>query len=173
MVKTLTRPVRALAWILIKVWLRKTFPEVPSLTTQELARQLDAGEEFSPILLDARKNEEFAVSHLPNAYLAGQVETVQQMDLSPDQPMVVYCSVGYRSARLVQKLQQAGFSEAKNLEGSIFQWANEGRPLVRDGKPVETVHPYNPTWGLLLEGSGQNHDTLDLAASSGSVEDID
>jgi hypothetical protein len=29
------------------------------------------------------------------------------------------------------------------MEGSIFQWANEGRPLEKEGKPVETVHPYN------------------------------
>jgi rhodanese-related sulfurtransferase len=65
--------------------------------------------------------------------------------------MVVYCSIGYRSARLVEKLREGGFSEAKNLEGSIFQWANEGRPVVQNGEVVEEVHPYNKTWGLLLE----------------------
>ena len=38
-----------------------------------------------------------------------------------------------------------------NMEGSIFKWANEGRPVYRDGERVEKVHPYNETWGRLLD----------------------
>jgi hypothetical protein len=38
----------------------------------------------------------------------------------------------------------------QNLEGSIFQWANEHRPLVRDGQRETRVHPYNAVWGRLL-----------------------
>ena len=64
--------------------------------------------------------------------------------------MVVYCSVGYRSSRLVARLQQAGCTNVFNLEGSIFQWANEDRRLERDGQPVKEVHPYNRTFGQLL-----------------------
>ena len=30
---------------------------------------------------------------------------------------------------------------------SIFQWANEGRPVERDGKPFSTVRPHNEIWG--------------------------
>ncbi len=39
----------------------------------------------------------------------------------------------------------------QNLKGSIFQWANEGRPVVRDGEPVREVHPYDAVWGRLLD----------------------
>ena len=35
--------------------------------------------------------------------------------------------------------------KAYNLEGSIFQWANENRPL--DGS--EGVHPFSYVWGCL------------------------
>jgi rhodanese-related sulfurtransferase len=145
------QPLRPVAWWLLKAWVRLSFPSVPAVTTQALATQLNPGEEFSPIVIDARKNEEFAVSHLPHAYLARDVKAVRHLGLAPDQPIVVYCSIGYRSARLVARLQQAGFSRAQNLEGSIFQWANEGRPLVRDGEAVEAVHPFSATWGLLLD----------------------
>ncbi|HEY2615439.1 MAG TPA: hypothetical protein VGI42_06990 [Chthoniobacterales bacterium] len=48
-------------------------------------------------------------------------------------------------------MRAAGFSHTQNLEGSIFQWANEHRPLVRDGTPVTVVHPYNSFWGRLLK----------------------
>jgi len=30
----------------------------------------------------------------------------------------------------------AGYTQMQNLEGSIFQWANERRPLLRDGEPM-------------------------------------
>ncbi|MEF8866821.1 MAG: rhodanese-like domain-containing protein, partial [Salinibacter sp.] len=61
--------------------------------------------------------------------------------------------VGYRSAGVVQALQRQGFSQVYNLEGSIFRWANEGRPVVRDGEQVSAVHPYDATWGRLLTDS--------------------
>ena len=47
----------------------------------------------------------------------------------------------------------AGYADVWNLEGSIFQWANGGRPVYRDGRPVEAVHPYNTLWGTLLADS--------------------
>lgn len=38
-----------------------------------------------------------------------------------------------------------------NLEGSLFKWANENRPIVdRNGAITEKVHPYNSVWGKLL-----------------------
>ena len=150
MMKTLTKPIRSMAWRLVKVWIKRCFPDAPAMTTQKLADLLENGDNLSPIVIDTRKNEEFEVSHLPNAHHARDVATVQNLGIAPDQPIVVYCSIGYRSARLVEKLREAGFSEAKNLEGSIFQWANEGRQLVRNGEAVEEVHPYNKAWGLLL-----------------------
>jgi hypothetical protein len=38
-----------------------------------------------------------------------------------------------------------------NLEGSLFQWANEGRPVYRDDVPVQAIHPYDARWGRLLD----------------------
>ena len=66
---------------------------------------------------------------------------------------MTYCSVGYRSGAFAQTLQEAGYSRVENLEGSIFKWANEGRPVFQDGRRVEKVHPYNDAWGKLLDPS--------------------
>ena len=44
----------------------------------------------------------------------------------------------------------AGYTQVQNLERSIFQWANEHRPLVHDGERVTKVHPYTDGWGRLL-----------------------
>jgi 3-mercaptopyruvate sulfurtransferase SseA len=64
---------------------------------------------------------------------------------------VTYCSVGYRSGAFAKKLQTTGYTNVKNMSGSIFRWANEGRPVERDDHRVEKVHPYNSVWGKLLK----------------------
>jgi Rhodanese-related sulfurtransferase len=70
--------------------------------------------------------------------------------LAKETPIVTYCAVGYRSGEIADRLRAAGFKNVRNLEGSIFQWANEHRPLVRDKEHVTQVHPYNSFWGRLL-----------------------
>jgi len=47
-------------------------------------------------------------------------------------------------------VRQAGFSRVYNLEGSIFQWANEGRPVCKDDRPTMLVHPNDALWEDLL-----------------------
>lgn len=93
-------------------------------------------------------------------------------------PVVCYCSVGYRSSKFAQKLsseykesmsatsnneeqlhtdsEREGCSSPQeldiyNLEGGLFQWANEGRYIV-DGQGERTsfVHPFNSFWANLL-----------------------
>jgi hypothetical protein len=38
-----------------------------------------------------------------------------------------------------------------NLEGSIFAWASEDRPLEKEGQPAALVHPYNNRYGQMLK----------------------
>ena len=130
--------------------IRATFPDVPHLKTQQLANKLDRGEPV--LLLDARAAEEFEVSHIGGAVRATTVGTaLNAIEADSRQPtVVVYCSVGYRSSRLVSRLKARGVENVFNLEGSLFQWANEGRPLVRGDEPATRVHPYDDEWGELL-----------------------
>lgn len=140
---------QTLAWWAVDRWVQRAFPAVPTLTTQDLTDWLSQGKAPSPILLDVRRDDEFAVSHLPEAHRAANLEEALALGLDRDRPIVAYCSVGYRSARLVAQLQGVGYSEIYNLAGSIFRWANEGRSLVGQGQPQ--VHPYSPLWGKLLK----------------------
>jgi len=106
------------------------------------------------VLLDAREAEEFAVSRLAGARYAGYDHFDLNMlgDLDRNQTVVVYCSVGYRSEKIAEKLLEAGFSQVYNLYGGIFEWVNAGKPVVdASGKPTDRVHAYNRTWGLFLQ----------------------
>lgn len=154
LLRTLTHPWRALVWRYLKAKIRKQFPTVKPISTQALADWLQQENAAQPILLDVRRADEFAVSHLPQAQVASTVEAVLKAGFNLDRPLVAYCSIGYRSARLATQLQEAGFTQVYNLEGSIFQWFNEGRQVVTNRQPVNQVHPYSKVWGLLLEPQG-------------------
>lgn len=137
----------------IKEMVRKRFPEVNQLPTAKLAAWLADTNRPQPVILDVRQTEEFAVSHLAgarNLEPAARAETLKAQ-VPTNRPVVVYCSVGYRSSELARRLMQAGITNVFNLEGSIFQWANEGRPLVATNGPASKVHPYNDRWGALLK----------------------
>lgn len=145
-----------MGWWVVGRWVQRSFPEVPTVATQGLADWLGEGKAPAlllptPILIDVRRDYEFAVSHLPQAHHVPNLDAALALGLEPHQSIVAYCSVGYRSARLAAQLQAAGYSSVYNLSGSIFQWANEGRPLVSRGQPVAAVHPFHPIWGLLLK----------------------
>ena len=142
-----------LRWSAVERMIESDFPGVPRITTDSLAARLADSTASPPVLLDARANEEVAVSHLAGARrIDPDASRYPALDsLAADTPIVVYCSVGYRSARVTQHLRAQGFTNVSNLQGSIFQWANEGRPVYRDSVEVEAVHPYDRVWGTLLD----------------------
>ncbi len=142
---------RPVAWRLLNTTIRRDFPEVERISTAELAAWLDDKTRPQPLLLDVRTGAEYRVSHLPGAQWIAPDAPASAIREAKERSIVTYCSVGYRSAILAERLRAAGFGQVLNLEGSIFKWANEDRPLVRDGSErVEQVHPYNQVWGLLL-----------------------
>ncbi|MCC6231207.1 MAG: rhodanese-like domain-containing protein [Verrucomicrobiales bacterium] len=148
-------PVNAQSWESVLETVRRRFPSVRQLSTRDLATWLavdpKTAERPKPVLLDTRSAEEYGVSHLPGARHADTVEAVRALGFRQSDPVVVYCSVGYRSSALAEKLSAAGWTNVWNLEGSIFAWANEGRLVHRAGKPADEVHPYDAKWGALLK----------------------
>jgi len=144
---------RGVAFEAIRRLTARKFPDVQWIETADLARWREDPARAQPLVLDARTAAEYGVSHLRDAVhidparpslrpLRGRVRS---------DPVVVYCAVGYRSARLAHWLSAQGYTDVRNLEGSIFQWANEDRPVFRAGRPTLEVHPYDRRWGLLLE----------------------
>ncbi len=144
---------QGITWFLLRQLLRLQFPQIKTMSPANLAAWLAQSDPNKPLLLDVRTEAEYAVSHLPGAVQINP--TTQDFNhlgaIAPETLIVTYCSVGYRSAALAKHLQQAGYQNVVNLEGSIFRWANEHRLVVRQGRPVRQVHPYNRVWGWLLD----------------------
>jgi rhodanese-related sulfurtransferase len=143
---------RSVDWFLLKKSLRTRFPKVEWISTSDLAAWLADKNRPAPLLLDVRTPEEWEVSHLPGARRVDPNASVDNAvaGVPKDKPIVTYCAVGYRSGEMANRLRAAGFTNVRNLEGSIFEWANDHRPLVRGSERVRTVHPYSTFWGRLL-----------------------
>lgn len=112
------------------------------------------GKMGNPHLLDARERNEFDVSHIENADWVGYDDfDISRVDGLPKRDtIVVYCSVGYRSEKVAEKIKAAGYSHVYNLYGGIFEWKNEGQKVVdNNGRPTEKVHAYDKTWGVWLK----------------------
>lgn len=131
---------------------RQAYPDVPAISTADLAARLNSPS--PPLLLDTRTRAEFDLSHLPGAVWAdedGRAAADPLAEAPRRRPIVVYCSVGHRSGAVARRLREEGFSDVRNLDGSIFLWSRERRPLVdAAGRPTNSVHPYNRRWGRLL-----------------------
>ena len=148
-----TAPRQPMSWADVFALVTHEWPEVPEMTTQELAKRMAEGDASALLLIDVRSRQEYHVSHLPGAVWAEtprQVEDVLEGRTKHD-VIVLYCSAGVRSSRAAARLIKSGYTSVFNLKGSIFQWANERRPVLRDGKLVDIVHPYDERWGVLLD----------------------
>ena len=107
-------------------------------------------------VFDAREKEEYLVSHIAGAKYLGydDFDASRLGDLPKDSKIVLYCSVGYRSEKIGEKLNELGFTDIYNLYGSIFEWINQGYKVV-DFYGLETtkVHTYNKGWSKWVDES--------------------
>jgi rhodanese-related sulfurtransferase len=137
------------SWPAILAEVRARHPDVPQVSIEAL---LAAESDPPPVLLDARGAEEYATSHLARAWHAPDEAAALKLlaGTEPEREIVVYCSVGIRSADLAERLRARGFTRVANLEGGIFAWANAGQPTYRGGERADGVHPFDERWGTLL-----------------------
>lgn len=128
---------------------------VPLLSVTEARQRPDL------ILLDTREKKEFDVSHLPNARWVGydDFDLSRVVDLPKTTPLLMYCSVGVRSEKVGEKLLAAGYTNVHNLNGSLFEWVNQGHPIVDNaGRPTLRVHGYSRMWGIWLRRGNKVYD---------------
>ncbi len=122
--------------------------KVPEISVDSLVKIAD-----EVVLLDAREPDEFNVSHLAKSKFVGYnnftLDSLKVIDKNA--PIVVYCSVGYRSGKIAEKLMENGFTNVQNLYGGIFEWKNMDNKLVDKNGITDDVHPYSKSWGIWLK----------------------
>lgn len=126
---------------------------IPYITVEDVNTKLN-----QIVILDSREPEEYEVSHIKNAIHVGyqkfSVDTFLLKKIPKNRTVVVYCSLGVRSEDVSEKLKKAGYSSVFNLYGGIFEWKNNGYPVVNlNDQTTEKVHTCSKTWSKwLLKG---------------------
>lgn len=101
-------------------------PQVPSVSVADLPA--DA------VLIDVREDYEWVEGRIEGSVHVPMNQVPQRLSYEPetftsDQPVVIVCAVGGRSAHVTAWLLQNGV-DAVNLEGGISAWMSAGRPLT-------------------------------------------
>lgn len=121
---------------------------VPEITVDSLQGIIDSVQ-----LVDSRELDEYQVSHLDGALYAGydNYDSTIVSRLAKDKPIIVYCSIGYRSEKIAERLIEAGFTDVYNLYGGIFEWVNQSGSIVDEEGKTDRVHAFSRTWGIWLK----------------------
>ncbi|WP_299989473.1 rhodanese-like domain-containing protein [uncultured Pontibacter sp.] len=131
---------------------------VDTISAIQVQQQLRQG--IAPLLLDTRSESEYQVSHLPGARYVGyeDFDLSDLKDVPQNTPLVVYCSVGYRSEKVGEQLQAAGYTQVRNLHGGLFGWVNQGLPVYDKQGQTTKVHGYTRAWGVWLRKGEKVYD---------------
>lgn len=119
--------------------------DVKRIDTQEAQQML---QKKSYVLIDARAQDEFAVSHLKGSML---YEESLVHKLNKNEPILIYCTIGVRSNRIAKQLSDMGF-EVYDMQEGILGWANNELPVIDSaGNTTKNIHTYNKSFAPLLK----------------------
>jgi molybdopterin/thiamine biosynthesis adenylyltransferase/rhodanese-related sulfurtransferase len=115
--------------------LSQTKKQIKEVSVQEVRDKLNPGNGFT--LLDVREGDEWEQGHLEKAIFLprGFLEVKADKILTDrNQPIVVYCAGGVRSAFAAKTLQDLGYTNVASMRGGFTEWKNNGMPFVTPEK---------------------------------------
>lgn len=105
--------------------------EINEISPQEVHDKLGKPRNFT--LLDVREKDEWDGGHidgalfLPRGFLEVKIENMLQ---DKEQPVIVYCAGGIRSAFAAKSLAQLGYRNVYSMAGGVRDWKDNGFQMV-------------------------------------------
>src|SRR5438477_10170791 len=118
-----------------KELLNEAKKQIKEVSVQEVRDKLNPDNGFT--LVDVREGDEWEQGHLDKALFLprGFLEVKADKTLTDrNQPIVVYCAGGTRSALAAKTLQDLGYSNVYSMRGGFTEWKNNGMPFVTPEK---------------------------------------
>ncbi|HEY8590533.1 MAG TPA: molybdopterin-synthase adenylyltransferase MoeB [Naasia sp.] len=106
-------------------YIRQIKEQVTEVDPSEVKGLLDQG----VAIVDVRESEEWdsghlpGASHVPRGYLESRIDGAVP---DRDQPVVLYCASGTRSALAAKTLGDLGFSDVRSMTGGYVLWKDRG-----------------------------------------------
>ena len=127
---------------------REFLSKTPIVSVMDLKQDLI--DKKSLIIVDVREPEEQSTSMIKGAISLEKFAA--QKDELKDKKIVMYCTIGHRSAIVSEKYRSLGFN-THSLSGSILMWVHEKGELIdQNNNPTNIVHVYEDKWDLLPKG---------------------
>lgn len=97
--------------------------EIQTISTDELKKKLDAGEELH--LVDVREDEEIEMGKIKQAEHIRMGDVPENLDkLNKDKEYIIICRSGRRSENVCHYLQDQGY-KVRNMVGGMLEWEGE------------------------------------------------
>jgi len=107
--------------------LQRVKAEIDEIDAQTARELLDTAE--PPLLVDVRRRDEWDEGHIPGAIHIprGSLESrIEKAVPERERPVVLYCSVGERSAFAARTLGELGYEDVTSLAGGFTDWKRNG-----------------------------------------------
>jgi rhodanese-related sulfurtransferase len=104
----------------------------PLRVSLEEGRQLFESQQV--MLFDIREADEHATGVAQGARLLPMSQLNQragEIPKDPAQPVLIICNTQNRSSKVVQAMQEAGWTNVRYVHGGMRGWAQKGWPLVK------------------------------------------
>ena len=98
------------------------------VNVQDLKKMRDEGADFA--LVDVREPHEYEICNLEGELIPLNTLSDRLGELDKDRHTVVHCRSGGRSAKAVNAMREAGFTNVWNLQGGILAWSDQVDPSV-------------------------------------------
>lgn len=122
------------------VSLRDNHPEIEHLEVTTLRLLLEGGAKLQ--LIDVRSADAFAISHIPGAAHAEDLDDVVKLDVPKGNLVIFYGNPDPNAVEIAKAAREVLATQAIHLAGGIFAWANAELPLEDgEGNPASTVEP--------------------------------
>ncbi|GAB4217028.1 MAG: rhodanese-like domain-containing protein [Synechococcales cyanobacterium] len=103
---------------------------VPECSVHRVRQRQLAGDPFW--LVDVREDREWQEMRLPGSRHMGRgvLEWVLPGEIpDPDQDIILYCGIGYRSLLAAESLQHLGYTRVSSMAGGIEEWLVAEYPI--------------------------------------------
>ncbi|RMF91823.1 MAG: hypothetical protein D6733_00070 [Methanobacteriota archaeon] len=117
-------------------------PKAAEITASEFMNSIYGGGDY--VLIDVRTEEEYASGYIPGAYHIPYTEIgerIDELNLSKDTRIVVYCEAGVRSHKASDTLLGMGYTNIVDITDGIRAWKALGGELAYPGQESPDVAP--------------------------------
>ncbi|WP_304985480.1 rhodanese-like domain-containing protein [Coxiella-like endosymbiont] len=86
------------------------------------------------VVIDIRDPKTFEKGHITNAVNIPATEldkSLKRLEQYKQQPLIIVCGMGQKSAYFVNKLRKQGYQKVYMLAGNIEAWSNANMPVVK------------------------------------------